>query len=258
MILGGCSELPGGLADRMVAHESQIFLVPAAISDGRAVLAEPLAVAVHAVARNPPAPGEKVLVIGGGPIAFCTVLVLAELGYDADITLYALEPTHLDKARALGAHRALCSRDGQLIDIAIGLTAAPRLKPVLGRDFLAGGFDRVFDCVGSAPSLSDAFAVTRPGGTIVMVGASGVMAKLDLSFLWSKEIRLVGTLGYGFEEQRGTRRRTFDIALDLLASPSRPIEDLVTHRFSFDRVRDALRANLLRHKSGAMKTVLHP
>jgi threonine dehydrogenase-like Zn-dependent dehydrogenase len=258
MILGGCSELPGGLADRMVAHESQLFLVPKDMSDGRAVLAEPLAVAVHAVARNPPARDEKVLVIGGGPIAFSAVLVMAELGYDADVTLYALEPTHLDKARALGANRALCPRDEPLIDLAIRLTGAPRLKPVLGRDFLAGGFDRVFDCVGSAASLADAFAVIRPGGTIVMVGASGVMPKLDLSFLWSKEIRLVGTLGYGFEEQRGSRRRTFDIALDVLAAPARPVEDLVTHRFSFDRVRDALRANLFRHKSGAMKTILHP
>ena len=258
MILGGCSELPGGLADRMVAHESQLFALPAHVTDDRAVLAEPLAVAVHAVMRNPPVKGERVLVIGGGPIAFCAVLSLAELGYDADVTLYTLEPAHLDKARALGAARALCPRDGQLIDVAIQLTGAPRLKPVLGRDFLAGGFDRVFDCVGSAASLADAFAVTRPGGTIVMVGASGVMPKLDLSYLWSKEIRLVGTLGYGYEEQAGKRRRTFDIAVDVLASAKRPIESLVTHRYQFDRVRDALRANLFRNESGALKTVLHP
>lgn len=258
MILGGCADLPGGLADLMVAHESQLFPVPTYVTDGRAVLAEPLAVAVHAVLRNPPSAGERVLVIGGGPIAFCAVFSLAELGFDADITLYALDPTHLEKARSLGAHRALCPRDGQLLDIAADLTRAPRLKPVLGRDFLAGGFDRVFDCVGSAASLADAFAVTRPGGTIVMIGAAGVMPKLDLSFLWSKEIRLVGTLGYGFEERDGARRRTFDIAVDLLASANRPVEELVTHRFPFERVRDALRANLFREKSGAIKTVLHP
>jgi threonine dehydrogenase-like Zn-dependent dehydrogenase len=258
MILGGCADLPGGLADFMVAHESQLFPVPTYVADARAVLAEPIAVAVHAVLRNPPSAGERVLVIGGGPIAFCAVLSLAELGFDADITLFTLEATHLDKARALGAHRALCPRDGQLIDVAAELTHAPRLKPVLGRDFLAGGFDRVFDCVGSAASLADAFAVTRPGGTIVMVGAAGVMPKLDLSFLWSKEIRLVGSLGYGFEERDGTRRRTFDIALDILSSADRPVEELVTHRFAFDRVRDALRANLFREKSGAIKTVLHP
>jgi len=258
MILGGCADLPGGLAEVMVAHESQVFPVPTYVADGRALMTEPLAVAVHAVLRNPPSAGERVLVIGGGPIAFCAVLSLSELDFDADITLYALEPTHLDKALALGAHRALCPRDGQLIDVAADLTHAPRLKPVIGREFLAGGFDRVFDCVGTAVSLSDAFAVTRPGGTIVMVGAAGVMSTLDLSFLWSKEIRLVGSLGYGFEDRDGARRRTFDIALDILASSDRPIDDLVTHRFPFERVRDALRANLLRQKSGALKTVLHP
>ncbi|HMI83132.1 MAG TPA: alcohol dehydrogenase catalytic domain-containing protein [Polyangiaceae bacterium] len=258
MILGGCAELPGGLAELMVAHESQLFPVPTYVADGRAVLTEPLAVAVHAVLRNAPSAGERVLVIGGGPIAFCTVVALGELGFDTDITLYSLDPTHLDKARALGAHRALCPSDGQLVDLAAVLTRAPRLTPVLGRDFLAGGFDRVFDCVGTATSLADAFAVTRPGGTIVMVGAAGVMPKLDLSFLWTKEIRLVGTLGYGFEDRDGARRRTFDIALDILASADRPIEDLVTHRFPFEQVRDALRANLFREKSGALKTVLYP
>ena len=258
MILGGCADLPGGLADLMVAHESQLFAVPTYVSDARAVLAEPLAVAIHAVLRNPPSAGERVLVIGSGPIAFATVLALAELGFDADISLYTLEPTHLDKALALGAHRALCPRDGRLLDVACELTRAPRLKPVLGPEFLAGGFDRVFDCVGSATSLADAFAVTRPGGTIVMVGAAGVMPRLDLSFLWSKEIRLVGTLAYSFEERDGARRRTFDIALDVLASADRPIEQLVTHRFAFERVREALRANLYRGKSGAIKTVLHP
>jgi L-iditol 2-dehydrogenase len=258
MILGGCADLPGGLAEVMVAHESQIFPVPTYVSDDRAVLAEPLAVAVHAVMRNSPGAGERVLVIGGGPIAFCAVLSLAELGLGADITLYALDATHLDKARRLGAARALSSHDGKLIDVAADLTRAPRLKPILGPDFLAGGFDRVFDCVGSARSLADAFAVTRPGGTIVMIGACGVMPSLDLSYLWSKEIRLVGTLGYGFEERAGTRRRTFHVALDILSSADRPIEELVTHRFSFDRVRDALRANLFREKSAAIKTVLHP
>ncbi len=258
MILGGCADLPGGLAEVMVAHQSQLFPVPTYVADGRAVLTEPLAVAVHAVLRNCPNAGERVLVIGGGPIAFSAVLALAELGFDTDVTLYTLEPTHLDKARALGADRALCPRDGQLLDIAAELTRAPRLKPVIGREFLAGGFDRVFDCVGSPESLADAFAVTRPGGTIVMVGASGVMPKLDLSFLWSKDIRVVGTLGFGFEDRDGARRRTFDIALDILASADRPIDDLVTHRFPFERVREALRANLFRKKSGAIKTVLHP
>ena len=51
----------------------------------------------------------------------------------------------------------ILSRDGKLLDIAAELTRAPRLKPVLGPEFLAGGFDRVFDCVGSVASLGRRF-----------------------------------------------------------------------------------------------------
>ena len=58
LMLGASPKFPGGFADRMVAHGSQLFRVPEAVSGDVAVLAEPLAVAVHAVLTHPPRASE--------------------------------------------------------------------------------------------------------------------------------------------------------------------------------------------------------
>ena len=79
MMIGACSELPGGWCEEMVAHESQLFVAPASMSDERAALAEPLAVGVHAVARHMPRAGERVLVIGGGAVAYAVLVAAREL-----------------------------------------------------------------------------------------------------------------------------------------------------------------------------------
>ena len=51
-----------------MAHSSQIVKIPSQISDEEAVLIEPTAVALHAVLRKIPQPGDNVLIIGAGII----------------------------------------------------------------------------------------------------------------------------------------------------------------------------------------------
>lgn len=69
MMLGAHTDLPGGFGERMVAHESQLHRVTDELSDGAAVLIEPLSIGVHAVLQTALDPLASVLVIGSGPIA---------------------------------------------------------------------------------------------------------------------------------------------------------------------------------------------
>jgi threonine dehydrogenase-like Zn-dependent dehydrogenase len=258
MMIGASADLPGGWGEEMVAHQSQCFALPASVSDDRGVLVEPVAVAVHAVLRNAPRDGARVLVLGGGAIAYAVVFALREAAPPCDVTVYTLDAAQAKLAEALGADRGWTPGGEPLVDRAARLTGATPLSPEIGPRYLAGGFDLVFDCVGSARSLADALALARAGSRIVMVGAAGVLPKIDLTHLWTKELALVGTLAYCWEEHRGQRRRTFDIARELLEGSSRPIERLVTHRYPLPEFRAALRANLDRGASGAVKTVLTP
>lgn len=258
-ILGYSRAYPGGFSERMVAHRSQLFRVPDAVDDDRAVLAEPLAVATHAVMQHAPRDGEGVLVIGSGIIALATVWALRALYPSARVAASCREPYQRALARTLGAAVAL-GDDGErdVLRAAAADLGARELVPKLGRGFLTRGYDRVYDCAGNAESLATALRVTGPGGSVVLVGAAGKVPELDLTTVWTREQRVLGSVYYGHEQHRGARRRTFEIALDLLSDPATPIESLVTHKLPLDRYRDAIRVSLDRRATRSVKAVLRP
>lgn len=258
-LLGYSNEHPGGFAEELVAHESQLFPLSKSVDDDRGVLTEPTAVAVHAVLAHRPEEAGNVLVIGGGIIAFAVLFALKELFPRARVSLYATEGYQRDIASSLGADAALgggAERD--LLALAAADLGVPTMKPMIGRGMLAGGYDAVFDCIGSKESLDDAIRVIGPGGKLVLVGAAGQIPSIDLTPIWTKEVELEGTVYYGHEEWRGVRRRTFDLTRELLEGTARPYGSLVTHRFPLDRYADAIGVNLDRRGTKSVKAVLHP
>ena len=260
VMLGAGRELPGGFAERSIAHESQLFRVDGRIRDDRAaVLVEPLAVAVQAMSTHAPREG-RALVIGGGPIGLAVVWALRRLAPNVEVTLVSLEDYQLDLARRLGATHALAPPHDQDVLEALALhVGSPILRPILGRPFLAGGFDLVVDCVGIPSTLDDALRSTRPRGTLVIAGCQGVVPKIDLTFVWSRELRIVGTCAYGWcNDLEGERRRTFDVTIDLIADDEALLAPLVTHSFSIDRYREAIEVSVDRRASKSVKAVIRP
>jgi threonine dehydrogenase-like Zn-dependent dehydrogenase len=249
MIMGACRDQGGGWGEYVIAHRSQLFRLPDHLDETDGVLVEPLSIGMHAVLRRVPDPGAKVLVIGGGMMAYAAIAALRMLEVPCTITLLAHLPYQQEAGLALGADHAIRG-----VDDVVRLTGARRYKPLIGRDVLVGGFDQVYDCVGSAPSLQDALYYTRARGTIVLVGAPGVLS-LDWTFVWSRELAIVGTLGYGLEDWRGERLRTFDLTMRLMQPELRR---LVTHTFPLSRYREAIEANLDRAGTRSIKTVFTP
>jgi len=259
VMLGAGIELPGGFAERSIAHQSQIFSVDDRIKDDRvAALVEPLAIAVQAVASRAPERG-RVLVIGGGPIGLSVIWALSHLRPEVEITLITLESFQLEHARRLGAHKTLTPpRDADVLEVLARETNSTLLKPVMGRPFLSGGYDAVFDCVGLPSTLDDALRATRPHGTLVMAGCQGIVPKIDLTFVWSRELTLVGTVGYGYASVEGARRRTFDLTIDLMAKDEARLAPLVTHVFPIEKYGEAIDACVDRRASKSVKVLIAP
>ena len=258
LTIGYHRDLAGGWGEEMIAHGRQVFAVPDDVPDRVAVLAEPLSIGVHGVLRSGAlrSPG-PILVIGSGAIAFGTVWALRTLGYEGRLVAQAKRPHEVALAGALGADETITPGDEArqaLID-----TGARAYMPVVGPEVYAGGgFDLVFDCVGNRSSLAQSLGYASARGRIVVLGCAGQIRKLDLTFLWAKELRLEGYVGYGAEEWQGRRMHTFDVALARMRDDPRALGDLVTHVFPLEQYRDALRAAYDHRRSGAVKVALQP
>ncbi len=256
LAIGFHTGLPGGWGERMVAHESQLFPVPDAVPDRRAVLTEPVSIGVHAALRSPPHPDEPVLVIGSGPIALGTVWALRALGFGGFLLSQTKRPHEAELARAFGASDVVSpgvEARNALVD-----TGAVAYQPMVGPEvFERGGFPLVFDCVGNAGSLAQALAFAAPRGRVVMLGCAG-RTTLDLTPMWARELELKGYVGYGRERWRGEFRHTMSITHELMEETGAPLERMATHVFPLGQFRTALGAAANHRASGAVKVLLEP
>lgn len=241
----------GGFSPVMVAHATQLFAIPEDVPNDRAVLLEPTAVAVHAVLRRLPQPGDRVLVIGTGTIGLLTMATLRHYAPDIELHCVARHDVQVALAEWLGGivHRPGASLTRELA-AAIG---ACYVHAPLSNEALLGGFDVVFDTVGSGVTLRDALRWVRARGTVLLVGAPLRAAKFDYTPLWHQEIELLGVDSHATEADG---RSSFEHAAELLAEPSFPVEGIVTHRFPMDGWQDAVRAFQGKNRSGAVKIVL--
>lgn len=255
--IGYHRDLPGGWGELMVAHESQLHTVPDELDDSTGVLMEPLSIGVHAVLNSPPSPQAPVLVIGSGPIAMGTLWALRATGFQGILVAQAKRFKEGRLALAMGATEVVTPGPGAreaLVD-----TGAKAYMPLVGPEVYAGGgFPLIYDCVGSRESLEQALRYASPRGRIVMLGCTPQLRRVDLTFLWARELEVVGYFGYGTERWRGGEHHTFEITRELLLETSFPVGRMVTHVFPLDQYRDAMRAASNRGASGAMKVVMAP
>jgi len=254
MLTGFCRDLPGGWSRDMVAHRSQVVVVPDDISDRAAALIEPFSVAVHAVIRNPPSGQDNVLIIGSGSIGLLVLAAMRMLGYTCPVTVLARHPMQVETAERFGATHLL--RGAKAGDAATQITGARAFQPLRGRPVYAGGFEMIFDCVGSARSVDDSLRVAGPRGRVVLVGCAAEVPKLDLSFVWARELTVSGCYVYGAEHTLEGDPHTFDVAIKLLQEhPEVDLATLVTHVFPLKDWKRAMQVSLARGKHSALKVL---
>jgi len=255
--LGFHTDLPGGWAERIIAHESQLFPVDDSMTDQTAVLIEPIAIGMHAaLGMRPFGPG-PILVIGSGPIALGSIWALRAVGFHGEIVAQIKRGHEARIAKTLGASHVVSPGDearAALVD-----TGAQAYMPIVGDEVYAGGgFPVIFDCVGSRQTIRQSMYYAAPRGRIVMLGCAAEISKLDLTFLWARELNVKGFVGYGAEDWQGERPHTFQITHDMLLESGAPVEEMVTHVFPLGEYRDALSTAANRRRTGSIKVVFDP
>lgn len=252
---GYCRDTGGGWSSSLVAHEVQLHRVPDSLSNEAAVLVEPFSCALHAVLRaKSQAAAAAALVVGAGTMGLLTIAALRAVDAPGLIIAWAKHPHQQELARRLGADAIIpVARDSY--DQLCKRSGATMHRPEIGGPTVLGGFDVVFDCVGSARSLDDAVRFTRARGTTILVGMPGIPKTVDWTTIWFKELDVRGAYAYGIEDFNGERLRTFELALRLLEQRRVDLAPLVTHRYRLGEYRQAIRTALLTGEHRSVKTV---
>lgn len=257
LTIGYQADLPGGWGERMIAHESQIFPVDDRLTDNQAALTEPLAVGMHAALGCRPFGPGPALVIGSGPIALGTVWALRAAGFEGELVAQIKRGHEAEIARALGATETIAP--GDEARQALIETGAHGYMPIIGDEVYAGGgFPLVLDCVGTGETVKQALRFAAPRATIVMLGCAAMISKLDLTFIWARELDVKGYVCYGMEDWRGERLHTFRITHEMLLETGAPVDRLVTHVFPLSQYKDALSTAINRRRTGSIKVLLDP
>ena len=249
MFVGICKDVNGGFAEYVVVHKSQIYTVGSGVSPESAALTEPLAVGLQAVLDNRPEDTDKVLLIGGGVIGAMVVKCIRALDCGCDITVVEPSAFASDYVMKCGASRTI---QGRILDAALEITGGRAYKPMLGERVVMGGFDKIFDTVGSAETLNAALRVTATGGVLSVIGI-GKEVKLDLTPLWLKLQTVKGCYGYRYNNIAGIKKHTFEISLELISTGKVKVDDMLTHKLPLEKYREMIDIHLNKNANRAMK-----
>src|SRR5579859_2004275 len=249
----GPEQIGGGWSEEMLVQEQQVFRVPQALSDEQAVLLEPASVALHSVLRHVPQPGEHVLIMGAGTIGLLVLQVIRAISPETTVSVMARYPFQVEQATRMGAATILYPQDSY--DGVVRATGARLYSGMLGNKMLLGGYDAIYDTIGTRQTLENALRWTRAGGAIVLVGVDLHLKRLDLSPVWYQEVSVMGSMGHGTENWMGQRRSTFAIAAELIEQRLLHPEKLLTHRFSLTNFKEAIHTMKRKGQTRAIKVV---
>jgi 2-desacetyl-2-hydroxyethyl bacteriochlorophyllide A dehydrogenase len=226
-------EIDGGFADYVVAPRDHVYPLPPSIDHRTAPVIQVLTTCLHAQRRAGTVRGQSLVVVG--------------LGVSGQL--------HVQLAKARGANVVIgvtrsAWKRAMAGDLGADLTTSGGDEGIRAVQNATGGrgADLVIESTGHMPSLADAIAMVRPGGTVVLFGIyTDSAGSLPFYQLYYKEPTIVSA--------RAATPEDFAESIDLVASGAMRLSPLVTHVLPLTDLRTAL-GMLETDVDGRMKIVL--
>ncbi|MFX3631549.1 MAG: NAD(P)-dependent alcohol dehydrogenase [Candidatus Pristimantibacillus sp.] len=225
----------GAWSEYVVVRSDFLFPIPDEMSFEEGALLEPLSVGFHALKRAQIQSHDRVLVTGLGPIGQLTVLAARLFGvtevYGSDVVEYRRE-----LAQTLGIN-GVCDPASQSLRDQV-------------KDWSQGqGMDVIIETSGNGAAISDATALVKRGGKIVLVGLPTVASiGLNITEIVDGELDILGLFRYA---------NTYPAAIRALNAQQVSLESTITHKFKLDEIQEALDV-AIHNKNSSMKIMIYP
>ncbi|MDI3298134.1 MAG: alcohol dehydrogenase catalytic domain-containing protein [Bacillota bacterium] len=229
--------IPGGLAEYAAVPERSLHRLPEGVDDEAGAFTDNVGVALWAVERAGLRPGERVAVVGPGAIGLIALQVARLTA--GRVVLVGTRPDRLRKGLELGA------------DAVVDVRQEADPEAAVRRELGGRGADAAVEFAGTAQAASLAVGVVRRGGRVVLAGATGGDARLDVELprIVRGHLDVLGSVA----NPRGVSER----GLELMAAGRVRVAPLVTHRFPLRRFAEAWET-FVQRRDGAIRVLLRP
>ena len=194
-------------------------------------LVEPFTISYHALHRAPVKPGDKVLVVGAGPIGLFALIAAKAQG--AEVYVADILDGRLDKALHFGADGVINSKTSNISEEAARITGG-------------NGFDVCVEACGQSVTFLACIDCAAFAANIILIGNGKKETTFLHSILLKKELNVFGS--------RNSYPSDFADVIDLIASGRVKVLDMVSDVYPIDRADQAFKA--LAENDGSLAKVL--
>ena len=228
------SGVNGAFAEYLAVRTSGLFALPDHQDFIAGSLTEPLACVTKAVFDIASLqPGERVVILGPGPIGLLTLQVVLAAGAIPYLAGLSSDKERLDLAMETGARGIFYADDPQSISTL--------------QDLLGEGADTVFECSGAGPAFNLALELARKKGAIIQVGLYGKPVTANLDRAVFKDLKIRGT----FASSIASWKRAVELTHNRQVDPGRFVSDIFPLEGSEDAFHQA-------SNRGRLKVVFQP
>tara|TARA_B100000029_G_C17609356_1_gene968812 strand:+ start:499 stop:1548 length:1050 start_codon:yes stop_codon:yes gene_type:complete len=224
----------GGFAEYLSWPIKNTVTIPKNLNSKIAAFSEPTSVAHHAVMKSNPKPDDIVSVIGAGTIGIIIIQILKSM--NIKVISIDKDKNKLNLAKKMGADWILGSDE----EISNKIDKITNYK----------GCDIAIDCAGGSNTPKLCVETVKTSGKVILVAIYGAKLGFDFNSIVSREIKIVGSLGYN--------KIDVESAIELLASKSVKVEEMISDIIQLEQMIDVGFKRMMKDEKDIYRILVSP
>ena len=219
------SRCDGGFAEYIAVPVWNLVMVPDCLSYEEAAMAEPAAVAIHALRQAGIEINDSVAIFGAGPIGLMLGQWAKAWGA-GKVLLTDIDEGKIAFAKEMGFENVWNSKNGDPVKWIHEMTGNQ-------------GADLAVEGAGASATLEQCLGCVRPFGRIVAMGNPAGDMKISQKAYWEllrKQLKISGTWNSSFVS---LPKNDWELAINAMAKGMIAVKPFITHRFPLEKCNEA-------------------